>query len=260
MTARRSMIALGFVAPLAVALVAALTLASPARPVTGLKYPDLGMARLTDLQIDKPGDGRTLLRFSATIVNVGQGPFELFATRSSGSSFSVVQRAYGSDGSVSNATPGVQLSWGGDGHNHFHVNNLETYELLRLDNGVKVGTGAKAGFCFYDTTFYRALPGSPSSSVYHPGTACAHDNPNATEVTLGVSVGWGDMYGFWLPGQWIDVTNLSDGKYRLRATADPDGWFTELNDTNNSTWVDIALTTHRKQGTRIRVIAYGPNA
>jgi hypothetical protein len=254
------MIALGFVAPLAVALIAALALASPAKPVTGLKYPDLGMAPLADLQIDKPSDGRTLLRFSATIVNIGQGPFELFATRTSGSSFAVAQRVYGSDGVASLATPGVQLSWGGDGHNHFHVNNLESYELRRLDNGVKVGTAAKAGFCFYDTTFFRTLPGSPASSVYHPGTACAHDNPTANEVTMGVSVGWADTYGFWLVDQYIDISNVSDGKYRLWAKADPSSWFAELNDTNNETWVDIALTTHRKQGTRIRIIKYGPSA
>ena len=42
-------------------------------------------------------------------------------------------------------TPGT-LVFGGDGHNHWHVNNLETSDLVRLDNGNKSGTGAKRGF------------------------------------------------------------------------------------------------------------------
>lgn len=259
MTARGSIITLAPAGLVAAAL--ALALAGPARPVTGVKYPDLGMAQLADISIDKPASGRTLLRFSATIVNVGAGPFELFATRSAGSSFSVVQRLYGSDGYVSSSTPGVQLSFGGDGHNHWHVNNLEAYELRRLDNGVKVGTGAKAGFCFFDTTSYRtSLPGAATEPVYAPATACGYNDPGAANVLMGVSVGWGDTYRWNLPDQYIDISALSSGHYRLVATADPSNWFGESNDANNDTWVDLALTTHRKQGTRVRILAYGSGA
>jgi hypothetical protein len=44
--------------------------------------PDLGMARITDIRLNKTSDGRNLLRFSTTIVNVGAGPFELLGARS----------------------------------------------------------------------------------------------------------------------------------------------------------------------------------
>jgi hypothetical protein len=58
---------------------------------------------------------------------------------------------------------------------------------------------------------------------------------------MGLSTGWGDRYGASLPDQYIDVTELEDGKYRLRATADASNWFKESNDKNNKTWVDLTL-------------------
>src|SRR3990172_8526548 len=57
--------------------------------------PDLGMARLSDLRIDKNPDGRRLLRFTKVIVNVGQARFEVRGTRSSTSdAMAVSQRIY----------------------------------------------------------------------------------------------------------------------------------------------------------------------
>jgi subtilase family serine protease len=41
---------------------------------------------------------------------------------------------------------------------------------------------------------------------------------------------------------------LNSGRYRLRATADPANWFAELNNTNNSTWVNIRLTNSDPHG------------
>ena len=157
-------------------------------------------------------------------------------------------------------TSGVELVWGGDGHDHWHVKNLVAYELERLDNGVKVGTSAKGGFCFFDTIGYRtSLPGAPPSAVYVPGSVCGPNNELATGVTMGLSVGWGDKYAWNLAGQYIDITNLSSGKYRLTATADPNHRFTETNVSNNATWVDIALTASRKN-VRIKILGYGPAA
>ena len=73
------------------------------------------MARLADIDIVN-SNGQLQLRFSATIVNVGQGPFELNASRpDTASPFSVVQKLYGSGGSADVSVPGASLIWGGDG-------------------------------------------------------------------------------------------------------------------------------------------------
>lgn len=224
------------------------------------KYPDLGMAPLSDIDAVTTGDGRHLLRFSATIVNVGSGAFEVDASRlNSTAVFEASQRLYDDGGGSSSiSTPAVQLAFAGDGHSHWHVVNLESYELRRLDNGVKVGTSAKSGFCFYETTAYRlSLPGAPSSGAYD-GSGCG--TPESTTLRMGLSVGWGDMYPSYLPDQYIDITDLPNGKYRLYAEADASNWFAESNDSNNFTWTDIAISSRKNGSVRVRVIARGPAA
>jgi hypothetical protein len=94
------------------------------------------------------------------------------------------------------------------------------------------------------------LAGAPSAPVYG-GCGSVGD----LRVKTGLSVGWGDTYPAGIAFQWIDITGLKAGRYRLRAIADPANWFAETNNANNSTWVDLKLT-----GAGIRVVAYGPAA
>jgi len=214
------------------------------------------MARLTDVSLSRTG-GRTLLHFSATVVNVGEGDFILHGERADATSaFSVLQRIVTDGGPVTEVTTPATLVWGSDGHNHWHVKDLEHYELQRVDNGTKVGTSAKSGFCFFDTTAYRlALPGAPQQSFYS-GVGCG--TTSSLTVDMGLSVGWGDTYSVRLPDQWIDVSGLTAGRYRLIATADPQGQFFEGNEANNVTWVDVQL--NGKGPNSVKIIAYGPVA
>ena len=64
---------------------------------------------------------------------------------------------------------------------------------------------------------------------------------------MGLSVGWGDEYPWHLFEQEIDITDLPEGRYRLRATADPFDWFDELDETNNEVVVDIQLEFEGEQ-------------
>ncbi len=242
-----------FVPALALALMVAA--ASPSSAIaTATHHPDLGMARLRDFKIESTSDGRRLLRFTTIIVNVGGGPFEVQASRASTADPTMTGRQCLYDGSTcSLQSTQVELGWSGDGHNHFHVIGLEEYELDRLDNGVLVGTGAKTGFCFFDNTRHDlALPGAPASPVY---TNCGASS--SLSLTMGLSVGWGDTYFWNLAYQWVDITGLAAGRYRLWATADPQHWFIETDDTNNSTWTDLQI---RGKGGSVRVLGYGPSA
>ncbi|OXM74279.1 hypothetical protein CF166_05730 [Amycolatopsis sp. KNN50.9b] len=220
--------------------------------------PDLGMARLSDLKVATTTSGQRQLRFSTTIVNVGRGPFEIVARRAAlGAPFRVEQQIPRADGTRAPVAVPAGLVYGGDGHDHWHVRDLETYHLVRLDDGGTVGVAAKAGFCFYDTNAYRrSIPGSPRSKVY-PEAGCG--KRDSLVVTMGLSVGWGDRYAWTLPDQYIDITGLDDGRYRLFATADAQGVFVESNRGNNTTWVDLAVTNHRT-GTSMKVLGYGPAA
>jgi hypothetical protein len=238
-----------------ISLLLALVVLAPSLPTFAAsdRLPDLGMAQLRDVHIEKSG-GRRLLRFTAVIVNVGAGPFAVLGQRPdiSTAEMTTQQRIYDdAGGSRYVSTPAVMKYSGVDGHNHWHLQYLEGYELDRLDNGSKVGTSAKHDFCFSDNESYRlTLPGAPQAPVY---TNCGRSD--WLQVTMGLSIGWGDRYHYTLPDQYIDITGLGAGRYRLWATADPSNWFQETNDNNNFTWVDIQVKAH---GATLTVLGYGP--
>lgn len=220
------------------------------------RLPDLGMARVSDVRVDKTADGRRLLRFTATIVNVGAGPFEARASRasSSGPMSAPVQRIYDDSGGFRDVPTSAGLIFGGDGHGHWHIRDLESAEVVRLDNGAKHGTLAKHGFCFWDNIAHRtSLPGAPPSPVYSSagcGTAAS------TVLSMGLSVGWGDRYPSTLPDQYVDITGLGAGRYRLVVTANALGQFVESSSGNNQTWVDLQLRANGQP----KIVGYGPAA
>ncbi|HEV2786161.1 MAG TPA: lysyl oxidase family protein, partial [Solirubrobacteraceae bacterium] len=83
--------------------------------------------------------------------------------------------------------------------------------------GRNVGTarhvGSKTSFCITDSRRVVTLPGTPSTSSYE----------DCGSSVQGLSVGWGDTYGWALPEQWVDlgIAPLADGSYVLRSIADP---------------------------------------
>ncbi len=212
--------------------------------------PDLRMEKLWDLKISKEG-GRRLLRFSAVIVNVGVGPFEASGRRTDTNAPTMTdtnQRVYDDAGGYRDvSTPGAEMYFGGDGHTHWHVRNLESYELDRQDNGAKVGTGAKSGFCFYDNYQFNFDPNA------YPGAYWGCGGSSELSVTMGLSKGWGDMYHSSLPDQYIDIGGLTAGNYRLWATADRSNWYIESDEANNWTYCDI----HIGPGTKLRNLGCG---
>ena len=214
------------------------------------RLPDLGMARLSSLSI-RTSNGRRLLRYSTTIVNVGSGRFEVRGQPGT----TLAQGVYDDAGGWREvATPAVTVL-GGDGHNHWHVRDLQKQELFRLSDGANVGRSDKRGFCFWDNIRYRlSLPGAPQSPVYQEA-GCG--DAGSSQVAMGLSVGWGDIYPASLPDQNVNITGLADGRYRLVVTADADNWFAETNDANNTTSVDFDLY---RNGRRVRVVGYGPSA
>lgn len=227
---------------------------APAAAATD-KLPDLAIDRIRNIKIEITSDGRRLLRFTTIIVNIGAGAFEVHGQRPNTSTtyMSTSQRIYDSSGGYRDAATAAQMIYSGDGHNHWHLVDLENYDLLRLDNGVKVGTGTKVGYCFFDNVKFRlSLPGAPQSSVY---TGCG--NRRSLSVVTGLSVGWGDKYAAGLSGQTIDITGLSGGRYRLRVISDDKHYFQESNENNNMNWVDISL--NNSSGTGFRIIGRGPN-
>jgi Lysyl oxidase len=228
-------------------------------PVTGARaisprLPDLGMAPLGDFTIDR-SSGARLLRFTTEIVNVGAGRFAVSGRRSStafGVMSSVRQLLSYDDGSTGSLRTQAVMQYSGDGHDHWHIRDLQRYTLQRVGSSREVGRGAKSGFCFFDTHRYRpSLPGAPSSPQYH---GCG--GQFSLTVDMGLSVGWGDVYPWYLSFQWIDITGLPNGDYIVRVQADPYLYFTESTRANNATWTRIRISSNDQ----VTVLEQGPAA
>lgn len=189
-----------------------------------LLYPDLRTLPPEDLSFAQTSfEERTphLLRFSITIWNAGQGPLELRAV--SETVTEVFQRIYDDRGVHTQRTAGSFEFH--QGHSHWHFEDFALYELWEeagydawLASGRTEGEpgwqSSKISFCIMDIERVEDLPGSPPSRVY---------SAQCGDEIQGISVGWGDVYHYYLDGQGIDLGEdpLPDGRYVLRAIADP---------------------------------------
>jgi len=220
----------------------------PIRAAPGELLPDLIMAPLRDLRLDVVASGRRLLRFTSTAANIGAGPFEVHGERPNTGVAEITgvrQHVFAADGTMRTVETPAVMYFAGDGHSHWHVRDFEQFVVERLTDGTPVGDGAKHGFCFLDNATHQlGLPGAPQRARYH---GCG--NGGSLAVTTGISIGWADVYAWNLPDQFIDVSALEPGGYRLRAIADPDSWFLEADEQNNVTSVDFWL-----DGRDLRVI------
>ena len=190
------------------------------------QYPDLRAVPADDLVLGTEmmnGVQHNVVRFSTTVWNAGEGPLELRGDSSSGESH-VYQRIYHPGGSVAELLAGTFAFH--DRHAHWHFENFARYELWtqgRYDQwldgetdgqpdwlGSKT-TGLGESYCLRDS---RPMDGQ-AAAVFRYAT-CNTD-------IQGISVGWSDVYGREIPGQWVDVGErpLVDGNYVLRIVVDP---------------------------------------
>jgi hypothetical protein len=203
------------------------------------RLPDLRMALLRDMRLQQTDAGHTLLRFTTIQLNIGRGAFEVHGRRAPGDRYmSTFQRIYAADGTHRDVPTKAFAFYAGDGHAHWHIARMQRQQLWsKASPDGTVHRGAKVGFCFFDNADMRPhLPGHPTSPVYE---SCGSEE--STHITVGLSVGWGDVYPWDIAYQWIDVTGLATGDYRVCVTVDPNGLFHESNTTNDQVWTDIHL-------------------
>ena len=219
------------------------------------RLPDQAMTSLRSFHVDTTTiPGHTLLRFTTEPVNIGAGPLELRGSRPNTSrpTMPVVQRIYDAGGGFHSVSVPPNMFWAGDGHDHWHVRGFMSTEL-EADNGVNVGRGAKQGFCLTDSNAFNvSLPGAPNSTVYK---GCVMGGQTSLAVKMGISVGWGDRYGYTFPLQWVDITGLTPGQYKLIATVDAQNYYLETKESNNRTWTILQLNGDNT----VTVIQQGPH-
>ncbi|MEK7642427.1 MAG: lysyl oxidase family protein [Patescibacteria group bacterium] len=211
----------------------------------GDNLPNLVALPASNIRIEET-NGTKLLRFSTTSWNNGRGPLELVAgdVDQTNDKQRVFQRVYTSDGSYHDEIAG-DFRWHLD-HNHFHLDDYARYTLQPVNApGASDVVGSKTTFCVMDTTKINIkLPGAPKRSVY---STCGSS-------VQGMSVGWGDTYGYYLSGQELNITNLPDGDYDLKIEIDPNNKLLETENTvDNTSVINIRIT-----GNSVSVIGSGP--
>ncbi|MEO8273151.1 MAG: lysyl oxidase family protein [Chloroflexota bacterium] len=210
------------------------------------RLPDLAVVPPFDVRLETSSSGRRLLRFSTLVVNIGAGPLQLSGYDSldgnatKGDTLHVRQQILQSDGTFRQRNTTATMKWAADGHNHWHILDVQWFKLQNL-HGTTLLKTAKTGFCFLDSYAY----GSTKPSRYNGENFVCQTSPNGT-VPMGVSVRWGDVYRSSIAYQWIDITGLASGDYFIKIIADPPwetgGRFLESNESNNRGWTRIRLT------------------
>jgi hypothetical protein len=190
-------------------------------------------AALPDLVSDAPtaprlgtytvgGESRLLLRFNSFVHNrEGAGPLDVRASIAPGGPNGTVTSLEQWYDGAGHAMPGAELVFDDealgneDGHDHFHLQRASEYSL-RTPQGDLVAPAAKVGFCLLDSLRVGSAPDpdEPFSSF------CLPDE--RSEVRMGVSPGWRDLYSWNLAHQWVDVSNVVPGTYALHSVVDPD--------------------------------------
>ncbi len=180
-------------------------------------------------------NGVRLLKFTTTSWNAGRGPLELRpgAVDTGSGKQQVIQRIYNDDGSFTDQAINTWMEWH-PSHNHFHLNDYAIYTLQAASApGQSLSTGSKTTFCIIDTDRVNLkLPGAPKHAAY---TGCGLDRQ-------GMSVGWGDSYGYWLDGQSLPIGGLPDGDYVLQIEIDPKHHLLEATTADNISTLNFRIT------------------
>jgi hypothetical protein len=127
-------------------------------------------------------------------------------------------------------------------HGHFHYKNMALYQLYAIGRHGRPGaqpvaTSRKLGFCTIDVDDYNfGQPAALQRPRVYSFPTCNIPNAYTTELPLsspyfpsmvpeymGVSPGWGDVYTWDLPAQYIDISHVLDGTYEVVSRSNPDG-------------------------------------
>jgi hypothetical protein len=203
----------------------------------------------TDVHVVGRGGARRL-RFGSTLANVGAGPLEVVprpreqcATGERGVAQAIYQDGNG-NALFSRDTDTLRVFRRAGcmhfhpTHNHWHVDASARYWLTRAgDPATVLARHRKVSFCLRDS---RQVGLDAGAGFYGFCTQ---------KRRQGISVGWGDLYQSFLPGQSVRLPrSVRAGTYCLWQQADPLDVIRESNETDNVSVRALRIT--RRDGVR----------
>jgi hypothetical protein len=136
-------------------------------------------------------------------------------------------------------------------HAHFHYKDLVGFSLhALLPNGAlgpRLGNGLKESFCLADDDYFgfgSAGPNGPRTYVGQPGCNLpATVDETGAFVQEGITPGWGDVYTWDTPGQFIDISNTPPGRYAVVEMTNPSGTILVSGPLHVCAVTELTLTT-----------------
>ncbi len=176
------------------------------------------------------------LRYDTTAANRGVGPLEI-AYRFEPPATNAYQVVHNMDGSTSDRF--AVASEFHPTHAHFHFESFYVTSLWRYSEGGRIGkkpvtSGNKSGFCPEDS-------GGGSGDRTYGCLTEYRMGPSGPEQVVGISAGWYDTYRVHLPDQYLEITDVPDGRYLLEVELDPDDNIRESHERDNKVCVLVRL-------------------
>src|SRR5256885_3462099 len=205
------------------------------------------------------GGATSCLRFTSGPMNVGDGPFLKtfkFAGDAAGGRLheddpyirgdgrQIIVNADGKEWTRPAGTYSFHTT-----HAHFHDDGILTYELFKVDGTTltPAGKGTKSGFCPADQLMgqWRRFSQDVSGDFGDGDTATGNCYGAADDGLLSLTRGWGDVYRWQRPGQYVDWGDNTDGLYVVRATVDKSNTTLETDEDDNAAYAFIRVTGRR---------------
>jgi hypothetical protein len=219
-------------------------------------------------EINEEG-AQTCLRFDQVFANSGEGPLELrFALPQdpASTSQSVMQRIYRSDPASGHVDEPAGEWEFHPIHDHFHYTSFGISRLWATTSGGQrlgsqpIRTSRKVSFCIVDIELHAwAERGNGPRSYSFPACVTPAESDGANDYLIqGISSGWIDVYDWFLPDQYVEVTGVPDGVYVLDTLADPDNSIREADETNNCTSMYVSLSQMGSATPSAELLGPGP--
>jgi hypothetical protein len=216
----------------------------------GIFFDEISSEHPSCYQSEVAEEGASLcLRFDQIFANSGAGPMELRFAVPTGTTPPTVmasQRIFWSDGVTEDRVAGpVEFH---DAHGHYHYESFGISSLWTVDaNGRATGlvrSGRKVSFCMADIHIDSWAKKGDGARTYNAPDCLfpASSTGGFDQYVQGITNGWADVYDWYLPDQYMEVSGVTDGVYLLQTVADPDGGLVESNESNNCGGVYIRLT------------------
>lgn len=182
------------------------------------------------------GTQALLLRFDGFVNNRGRGALEVRGSNRVGDEYTTVRQWVDTVGGTPReltptGSPPVMRFEPQDSHNHWHLREAARYSLWNAERTTEVTPAMKTGFCLVD--YERVTSTAPARFTVAGTNFCGQGEPTRATLTEGISPGFRDVYNRNLAYQWVDISSVTPGRYRIAAQVDTTGVIAESDETNN---------------------------